>query len=78
MGVHQELADQAALYVLGALTGADKSAFEAHLSVCAECTAEVRGFAPVVEALAEATPKATPESTVRRALLAWLSFDSST
>lgn len=76
MGVHQKLADQAALYVLGALTGADRSAFEAHLSVCAECTAEVRGFAPVVEALAAATHKATPESTVRRTLLARLTADS--
>ena len=76
MGVHQELADQAALYVLGALTGADKSAFEAHLSVCEECMAEVRGFALVVEALAAATLKASPESTVRRALLARLIADS--
>jgi len=70
--VHHTFADRAALYVLGALTGADESAFEAHLSVCAECTAEVRGFAPVIEALAAAPPKATPESTVRRALIARL------
>ena len=63
--------------MLGALTGADKFAFEAHLSVCAECTAEVRGFAPVVEALAAATPNATPESTVRRALLARLNAEPS-
>jgi anti-sigma factor RsiW len=76
VGVHQELADQAALYVLGALTGADKSAFEAHLSVCEECTAAVRGFAPIIEALAAATLKATPESMVRRALLARLIADS--
>jgi anti-sigma factor RsiW len=69
VGVHREHADQAALYVLGALTGADTSAFEAHLLVCAECTAEVRAFAAVVEALASAILEATPEPTVRSALL---------
>jgi hypothetical protein len=58
--VHQELADQAALYALGALTGADKSAFEAHLSVCEECTAAVRGFAPIIEALAGRPLKPLP------------------
>jgi anti-sigma factor RsiW len=75
--VHHELVDHAALYVVGALTGADKSAFEAHLSQCAVCMAEVREFAPVVEALAAAMPNATPEARVRRTLMARLSADSS-
>jgi anti-sigma-K factor RskA len=78
VGVHQELAEQAALYVLGALTGADQSAFEAHLSICAECAEEVRRFAYVVEALAAATPEATPEPNVRRALLVRLTSESPT
>ena len=76
MGVHQELADQAALYVLGALTCADKSAFEAHLSVCVECTAEVRGFVRVAEALAEVTAEGSPAPAVRRALLTRITFST--
>ena len=75
MGVHQELADQVAPYVLGALTRADTVAFEAHLSICAECMAEVHGFAPVVEGLASLTPHVTPEAKVRRAVLAWMRAD---
>jgi anti-sigma factor RsiW len=70
VALHQEFAGQAALYVVGALTAAERSAFEAHLSACAACTAEVRQFAPVIEALASATPSTAPESRVRLALLA--------
>lgn len=73
VGVHDEFADQTALYVLGALTGSEKLAFEAHLAGCAACAAEVRGFAPVVEALATITAEAEPAPQVRRALLSRLS-----
>jgi anti-sigma-K factor RskA len=67
--VYDRFAEQAAPYVLGALTGPEQLDFEAHLAVCSACASEVRGFAPVVEALAIATPEAAPESGVRRALV---------
>jgi anti-sigma factor RsiW len=73
--VQHDFADEAALYVLGVLTDADKAAFEAHLSVCAVCAAEVRGFALVIEALASTPPEAAPSADARRILLARLRVD---
>ena len=71
--MHDQLGDQAASYVLGALTPAERQAFEAHLAECARCAAEVRGFAPVVAALAHLAPPAEVAAPVRARLLATLS-----
>ena len=70
MGVHHEYADQAAAYVLGALTPAERTFFEAHLANCALCAAEVRSFAPVVGELAMTIPGEAPSPAVRDRLLA--------
>jgi anti-sigma-K factor RskA len=67
--VHDQFADQAELYVLGALTPAERRAFEAHLAVCAECTAAVHRLSPVVGALAHLAPPADPSMAVRQRLL---------
>ena len=72
MGVHDQLGDQAAAYVLGALTPADRQAFEAHLAECAVCAAEVRGLTSVAAALAHLAPPADPAASVRARLLAAL------
>ena len=72
MGVHQSFADQVALYVVGALSVADQSAFEEHVSVCAVCTDELHEYAAVADALALATPQVAPAPAVRRALIARL------
>lgn len=68
--MHEQFADLPALYALGALPASDKVAFEAHLTACAACAAEVRGFAPVLEALASTTAESVPAPEVRSALLA--------
>jgi anti-sigma-K factor RskA len=68
--VHDQLGDQAASYVLGALTPAETQAFEAHLATCAECAAEVRSLAPVAGALASLAGPAEPSASVRSGLLA--------
>ena len=47
-------AHDAAAYVLGALDPADREAFEAHLSGCESCAAEVRGFTELPGVLAHA------------------------
>ena len=73
MGLHDHLGEQTGLYVLGALTPAERQAFEAHLAVCAECAAEVQALAPVVAALGESVPAAAPSPDVRRRLLARIS-----
>ena len=69
MGVHQQLGDQAAAYVLSALTPAQRQEFEAHLAICAECAAEVRSLASVAGLLANLAPAAEPAGAVRDRLL---------
>ena len=69
MKVHDQLGDQAAAYVLGALTPAERQVFEAHLAECALCAAEVHSLALVGAALARAVPPAEPAPAVRGRLL---------
>ena len=69
MGVHEQLEDQAAAYVLGALTRVERQAFEAHLATCVVCSAEVRSLALVGVALAQVTPAAEPAPAVRDRLM---------
>ncbi len=47
-----------AAYLLGALSGAERAAFEAHLPGCAACTARVAALRPVVGALTAARDEA--------------------
>ena len=77
MGVHEQLGDQAAAYVLGALTPAERQAFEAHLAGCGPCAAEVRSLIQVAAALAHLAPMEAPAPPVRARLLASLAPRSS-
>jgi anti-sigma-K factor RskA len=63
----------AAPYVLGALDPAERRAFEVHAAACPACQAEIRGFAPVAEALALAVPQRTPRGELRQRVLATIS-----
>jgi anti-sigma-K factor RskA len=69
VGVHEQLGDQAAAYVLGALAPAEQQAFEAHVAVCVACANEVRSLALVGVALAEVAPVSDPTAAVRDRLL---------
>src|SRR6185295_12761150 len=62
---HEELREQASAYVLDALERDERVRFEAHLSGCAECQAEVRSFRPVVEALARSVDAREPSADLR-------------
>jgi anti-sigma-K factor RskA len=62
---HDELREQAELYVLGALAPADRQAFEVHLKSCADCAAHVKSLAPVTEALAYAALQHDPPPALR-------------
>jgi anti-sigma-K factor RskA len=53
---HQQFHGWAASYVLGALDGDDRRAFERHLGRCAVCTSELNEFAPVPSLLAKIDP----------------------
>jgi anti-sigma-K factor RskA len=70
MAMDHPLSDQAELYVVGALTPAERAEFEAHLPGCAACAAEVRALAPVAAALAYSAPADRPSSAVRSRLMA--------
>ena len=70
MAGHDELREQAGLYVLGALTPTERAAFEAHLATCVDCAAEVRSLSPVASALAYALPQSEPSPALRARVLA--------
>ena len=67
---HDELREQAELYVLGALASSDRQTFEAHLASCAECRAQVTALSPVAQALAYVAPQHDPPSELRARVLA--------
>lgn len=62
---HNELREQAELYVLGALPPADRDAFEAHIASCADCAAHVRSLAPVTQALGYVALQHDPPPALR-------------
>jgi anti-sigma-K factor RskA len=66
---HEELREQAALYVLGALAPQERMAFESHLTTCVECSAEVRSLAVVPALLAQTVPQVDPSRTLREQVL---------
>jgi anti-sigma-K factor RskA len=66
---HEELREQASAYVLDALDSDERMRFEAHLSGCAECQAEVRSFRPVAAALARTVDAREPSSDLRARII---------
>lgn len=66
---HDEMREQEGAYVLGALTEAERAAFESHLATCAECQNDVRSLAPVADALAQAVPEHDPPPALRTRVL---------
>jgi anti-sigma-K factor RskA len=70
---HEQFAELTGLYVLGALTGAERQAFEAHAAGCAECAAEIQALNSVSSALGGLAPPADPSPAVRARLMASLS-----
>ena len=67
---HDALREQVELYVLGALSAADRAAYEGHLATCDECATQVKALAPVAEALAHAVPQHEPSPALRERVLA--------
>jgi anti-sigma-K factor RskA len=67
---HETQREQVALYAIGALSGPERAAVEAHLRVCAGCTAELAAAMPVGAALAQIVPQFEPPASLRAAILA--------
>jgi anti-sigma-K factor RskA len=70
---HDDLRDQAAAYVIGALTPDERKAFETHLATCAQCAAEVRSLTPVAGALAQTVPQVEPPVALRARVVSYAS-----
>ena len=66
---HGDLKGNAGAYVLGSLDADERTAFESHLSSCAECAAEVRSLRRVADALAHGVPQRTPSPELRQRVL---------
>ena len=66
---HHALMEQAGAYVLGSLDRDERVAFEAHLTGCDECAAEVRSLREVADALAQGVPQRTPRPELRQRVL---------
>lgn len=64
-----ELCVNDAAYVLGALSPADRAAYEEHLKTCADCQASVRRLAGMPGLLALARPDAAPDPELPSTLL---------
>ncbi|WP_217180335.1 zf-HC2 domain-containing protein [Streptomyces sp. AC495_CC817] len=54
---HERFADWDAAYLLGSLSAADRSAYEAHLAHCARCRAAIGEVAPTLGLLARVAPE---------------------
>jgi anti-sigma-K factor RskA len=67
---HAALRDQVELYVLDALTQPERTAFEAHLSTCEECRAQVDSLRPIVDSLSQIVPQHDAPAALRSRVLA--------
>ena len=66
---HEELTLLAPAYALGALDADERRAFEAHLSTCQTCTAEVRSLARITAGLAQTPTQVSPRPELRDRVL---------
>ncbi len=66
---HSDFMGDAGAYAIGSLDPDDRTAFEAHLSECDECAAEVRSLGRVTTSLAHSQPSHAPRPELRGRLL---------
>jgi anti-sigma-K factor RskA len=66
---HDELRELSGGYALGILDEPERRAFEAHVSTCASCAAEIRDFTAVASALALDVPQVGPPASLRDRVL---------
>ncbi len=66
---HAPFDELAGLYVLGALSKEDRTAFETHLEVCLECVREVKSLLPVTHTLIHSAPPLDAPPSLRARVL---------
>jgi anti-sigma-K factor RskA len=69
MSVHEQFAEDLALYALGALVGPEKDALEQHLQVCSPCQSELQQLQSDAALLALSTIGPVPPPRSRKRLL---------
>jgi hypothetical protein len=68
-GDHTTYRDEVGAYLLGALTDAERSAFEDHLAGCAECRHELERLRPAAELLPRSVEQVEPPPSLKRSLM---------
>jgi hypothetical protein len=66
---HATYMDEAGAYLLGALTDAERSAFERHLETCPECRHELERLRPAAELLPRSVDQIEPPPSLKRSLM---------
>jgi anti-sigma-K factor RskA len=69
MSVHEQFADDLALYAMGALEAAERVALEKHLNQCAACRRELQELQRDTALLALSAPSHTPPPQARQRLM---------
>src|ERR1035438_4807854 len=69
MSVHEQFADDLALYALGSLAGAEREALEKHLAQCASCRREVELLRGDISLIALTTAGPKPPARSRQRLM---------
>jgi anti-sigma-K factor RskA len=72
----ERFGEDAAPYVLDALTEAERGAFEAHLQDCEGCREEVASLQPVVAALAAAVPQGQAPSPLKDSVMRTVAMEA--
>jgi anti-sigma-K factor RskA len=65
----QRLEDDLAAFAIGALSGDEAAAMEAHVADCDSCTARLRWYAPAVDVLPASVQQLTPPDRVRENIM---------
>jgi hypothetical protein len=71
MSTDHPFADSVGAYAIGALDADERRAFEAHLSTCARCQADLRDMQKVNAALAITEPRADPPASLRASTISY-------
>jgi Anti-sigma-K factor rskA, C-terminal/Putative zinc-finger len=66
---HATYMDEVGAYLLGALSDAERSAFERHLETCAECRHELHRLRPAAELLPRSVEQVEPPPSLKRSLM---------
>jgi anti-sigma-K factor RskA len=68
-GDHATYRDEVGAYLLGALSDAERAAFEGHLVDCADCRTEVERLRPAADLLPRSVEQVEPPPSLKRSLM---------